>query len=82
MLYIKAQIKNLAKIAVEKMEEEMKSQSGKAKKTAAINFIISNLPVAAWFKPIIELFLSHFIDDAVEFAVAYMKTKQKYKQEG
>jgi hypothetical protein len=81
MKKIKSVIKNLAQIAVEKVEVELNKSSGKEKKIAAIKYIISNLPVASMFKPVIELFLSHFIDDAVEFAVTYMKSKQQ-RQEG
>lgn len=38
----------------------------------AINYIVSNIPVPAPFKPAIKLLLSAFIDEAVEFAVEYM----------
>ena len=79
---IKSAIKQLAQIAVEKVENELSKSSGKEKKSAAIKYIISNLPISPLLKPIIEIFLSHFIDDTVEFAVTYMKLKQEKKQEG
>jgi len=79
---LKSTIKKLAQIAVEKVEIELNKSTGKEKKLAAIKYIISNLPIPFAFKPVIEIFLSHFIDDAVEFAVAYMKLKQSNKQEG
>jgi len=79
---IKSAIKQLAQIAVEKVENELSKSSGKEKKSAAIKYILSNLPISPLLKPVIEIFLSHFIDDTVELAVTYMKLKQKKKQEG
>ena len=54
---IKSAIKQLAQIAVEKVENELSKSSGKEKKSAAIKYIISNLPISPLLKPIIEIFL-------------------------
>ena len=39
----------------------------------AIDFVISQLPVPALFKPLISALFSTFIDEAIELAVEYMK---------
>ena len=41
----------------------------------AIKYITNKIPVPSIFKPIISIFLSSFIDDAIEIAVLYMKEK-------
>ncbi len=70
---IKLKIKELASIAVVKAEEALGSNKGQQKKEMAIKFIIDKIPIPSFFKPIISVFLSSFIDDAVELAVEYMK---------
>lgn len=79
---IKLQIRQLAIDAVYRVESELSSQSGAEKKDTAINYILSDLPVLPFLKPVISSVLSNFIDDAVEFAVTFMKTKVQEKQEG
>ncbi|OLA77936.1 MAG: hypothetical protein BHW55_03370 [Candidatus Melainabacteria bacterium 35_41] len=69
---LKVKIKELAKTAVKLAEEKLGSNKGKEKKEMAINFVVSNIPVPAPFKPAVKLFLSAFIDEAIEFAVEYM----------
>lgn len=70
---LKVTIKELAKNAVIKAEETLGSNKGKEKKTMAIKLIVEKIPFPAPIRPIISFFLSSFIDDAVEFAVEYMK---------
>ncbi len=70
---VKSAIKELAKSAVEKAEEAFGSNKGQEKKKMAIKYIIDKLPVPLILKPVIALLFSSFIDDAVEFAVEYMK---------
>jgi len=77
---IKEIIKETAYSAVMMAENELSSASGYEKKTKAIEFIVSKIPVAQPFKSIIVLLLSKFIDKAVEQAVTYMKSVQ-YEQE-
>ena len=54
-------------------EEELGSNKGKEKKAMAIEYIVSNLPVAYPFNKLIGILLSSFIDDTIEFAVQYLK---------
>ena len=77
---IKNIIKQLAKNAVILAESELGSGNGQKKKERAINYIISNLPFSSLVKEIIAIFLSRFIDDAVEISVQYMHTLQKDNQ--
>ncbi len=72
---LKETIKELAKTAVVKAEETLGSQKGQEKKAMAIEYIVSHIPVFAPLKPLISMLLSSFIDDAVEFAVEYMKSE-------
>ena len=72
---LKSTIKELAKTAVIKAEEALGSQKGQQKKEMAIEYIVSNIPVIGFLKPLISILLSSFIDDAVEFAVEYMKSE-------
>ncbi len=72
---LKTTIKQLAAKAVEIAEETLGSNKGQEKKKMAIEFVISKLPVISPFKKLIAIFLSDFIDDAVEFAVNYMNSK-------
>lgn len=72
---LKNTIKELAKTAVIKAEEALGSQKGQQKKAMAIEYIIQHIPMPSFFKPLISILLSSFIDDAVEFAVEYMKSE-------
>ncbi len=72
---LKETIKELAKTAVVKAEEALGSQKGQQKKDMAIKYIVNNIPVFAPLKPLISMLLSSFIDDAVEWAVKYMKSE-------
>ncbi len=72
---LKETIKELAKTAVVKAEKALGSQKGQEKKDMAIKYIVDHIPVFAPLKPLISMFLSSFIDDAVEFAVEYMKSE-------
>jgi len=77
---IKETIKETAYSAVKMAELELSSATGKEKKEKAVEFVVSRIPVAQPFKPIIVILLSKFIDKAIEQAVTYMKTVQ-YEQE-
>ena len=70
---VKSAIKELAKTAVKKAEEALGSSKGQEKKKMAVKYIIGRLPVPSILKPVIAFLFSSFIDDAVEFAVEYMK---------
>ena len=72
---LKETIKELAKTAVVKAEEALGNQKGQQKKDMAIKYIVNNIPVFAPLKPLISMLLSSFIDDAVEWAVKYMKSE-------
>lgn len=71
---IKSNITELAYSAVTVAEETLSSASGQEKKSAAINYVISMLPIASPFKSIISFLLSRFIDEAIEKAVEYMNS--------
>ncbi len=73
---IKETIKEAAYTAVRMVENELKTATGKEKKTKAIEFVVSKIPVAQPFKSILVIILSKFIDRTVEQAVAYMKIVQ------
>lgn len=75
---LKTVIPKLAKDAVLKVEKELDGENGQVKKTAAIEFVVKNLPVQASLKNILGYFLSIFIDSAIEIAVAFMK---QYREE-
>ena len=77
---IKSIIKNLAKNAVMIAESEIGSGKGQEKKEKAINYVISNLPFSNLIKEIISIFLSRFIDDAIEISVQYMHALQNNDQ--
>ena len=70
---LKSKIKEIALTAVQIAEETLGSQKGREKKEMAVNYIVKNIPVIAPFRKLIALLLSSFIDDAVEFAVQFMK---------
>lgn len=71
---LKNTITDLAYAAVNMTEETLDSATGQEKKTAAIEYIVSMLPVISPFKSIISVLLSKFMDEAVEKAVAYLKS--------
>ena len=77
---IKNIIKQLAKNAVLIAESEFGSGKGKEKKERAINYIVANLPFSSFVKELVSIFLSRFIDDAVELAVHYMHSLQNENQ--
>lgn len=70
---LKQTIKKISIQAVQIAEETLGSNKGKEKKQMAIEYIVSNLPIAYPFNKFIGMLLSSFIDDAVEFAVQYIK---------
>lgn len=76
---IKEKITELAYAAVNMAEECLETESGQDKKQAAIEYVVSMLPVIPIFKTIICFLLSKFIDEAIENAVTYMN---KLKKEG
>lgn len=71
---LKVTITELAYAAVNMAEETLESASGKEKKAAALEYIVSMLPIASPFKCVVSVLLSKFIDEAVEKAVQYMKS--------
>ncbi len=77
---IKQTIKDLAKNAVFIAEEKFGHGNGYEKKEMAINYIINKLPLAPVIKEIVSLFLSDFIDNAIEAAVLYMNSLPKNKE--
>ncbi len=73
---LKETIKELAGTAVSKAEEALGSKKGQEKKEMAIKYVIGKIPLPAFVKPIVSIFLSSFIDDAIELAVEYMKNEE------
>lgn len=73
---MKVQIKELAKTAVYQAEEVLGSSKGKEKKALAIKYVTDRMPLPVLLKPFVTLLLSSFIDDAIEFAVEYMKSEE------
>ena len=69
-------IKELSFSAVNIAEQSMETKTGQEKKLAAIEYVVSKLPIIAPFKKIVVIFLSKFIDEAIEQAVSYMKEVQ------
>ena len=78
---LKNTIKDLARNAVFMAESELGTGKGQEKKKLAIEYIIKNLPFSELVKSIISIFLSGFIDDAVEAAVKYLKSKSEEQGE-
>lgn len=70
---LKKSIKELAKTAVVMAEKALGSEMGKQKKEMAVAYVVSRIPVPVPIRPLISLFFTSFIDDAVEFAVEYME---------
>lgn len=71
---LKNTITELAYAAVNMAEETLNTSTGQDKKAAAIEYIISMLPVHSIFKGLISSILSKFIDEAIEKSVEYMKS--------
>lgn len=71
---LKSKITELAYAAVSMAEDTINTASGQQKKAAAVEYVVSMLPVAAPFKGVVSFVLSKFIDEAVEKAVSYMKS--------
>lgn len=75
-LNLKEIIKELAYSAVNMAEQTLGTEQGQKKKEMAIEFVVSRIPIMKPFKSIIVLFLSKFIDEAIEQAVMYMNNVQ------
>lgn len=73
---LKVTIKDLAYSAVVMAEDTLTSADGKEKKAAAVEYVVSMLPVSSIFKSVVVVILNKFIDEAVEQAVEYMKSVQ------
>ncbi len=71
---LKNTITELAYSAVNMAEATLDSASGQEKKIAAIEYVVSTLPIISPFKGIIAFVLSKFIDEAIEKAVSYMNS--------
>lgn len=78
---IKKQIKELAKNAVLKAEQELGSGKGQQKKRVAIDYILKNLPIPEFMKMIVSVILSSFIDDSIELAGSYINSLSKMQGE-
>lgn len=70
---LKQTITDLAYTAVNMAEQSMDTVNGQDKKTMAIEYVISMLPIFQPLKSIIVVVLSKVIDEAIEQAVKYMK---------
>ena len=70
---LKSKIKEIAVNAVLYAEETLGSNKGKEKKSMAIEYIVSRIPIISPLQKLVAMLLSSFIDDAVEFAVQYIK---------
>lgn len=73
---LKNKITELAYAAVNMAEETLSTSTGQDKKAAAVDYIISMLPIPIILRSIVSAILSKFIDEAVENAVKYMKNMQ------
>ena len=78
---IKTIITELAKNAVLVAEKELGTGKGQQKKQMAIKYIIEHLPFSSFVKNIISIFLSKFIDDAIETIVLNINSLSKEKGE-
>lgn len=78
---IKKQIKELAKNAVLKAEQELGSGKGQQKKRVTIDYVLKNLPIPEFMKMIVSVILSSFIDDSIELAVSYINSLSKMQGE-
>lgn len=70
---IKKNITDLAFSAVNIAEQSLDTTTGQEKKTLAIEYVVSMLPIFQPLKSIVVVLLSKFIDEAIEHAVDYMK---------
>lgn len=73
---LKGKIKDLAYSAVKIAEETLSTASGQEKEEAAIEYVISMLPVASVFKGVISSILTKFIQESVKNAYEYMTSIQ------
>lgn len=71
---IKSTITELAYAAVSMAEDTLQSSTGKEKKAAAVEYVVSMLPLISPIKKVVSVILSKFIDEAIEKAVEYMKS--------
>lgn len=71
---LKATISELAFSAVNMAEQSIDTASGQEKKNMAIEYVVSMLPILPPIKTVAVVLLSKFIDEAIEHAVAYMKS--------
>jgi len=71
---LKNTITELAYAAVNMAEGTLETSEGQDKKAAAVEYVVSMLPLASPFKKIVSILLSKFIDESIEKAVEYMKT--------
>lgn len=78
---IKNTITELAYAAVNMAEDTLSTETGKEKKAAAIEYVVSMLPLVSPFKKVVSVILSRFIDDSVEKAVTYMNSIKNIKTE-
>jgi hypothetical protein len=78
---LKTIITELAKNAVLVAEKELGTGKGQQKKQMAIKYIIEHLPFSPLTKNIISIFLSKFIDNAIESIVSQINSMSKEKGE-
>lgn len=78
---LKTIITELAKNAVLVAEKELGTGKGQQKKQMAIKYIIEHLPFSPLAKNIISIFLSKFIDNAIESIVSQINSMSKEKGE-
>jgi hypothetical protein len=71
---LKSTITELAYAAVNMAEETLDSATGREKKAAAIEYIVSMLPLISPLRGLISIILSKFIDETIEKAVTYMNS--------
>lgn len=76
---LKTIITELAKNAVLVAERELGTGKGQQKKQLAIKYIIEHLPFSSFTKNIISIFLSKFIDEAIESIVSQINSLSKEK---
>lgn len=71
---LKNTITELAYAAVNMAEDTLDSASGHEKKSAAIEYVVSMLPLVSPFNQLVSMLLSKFIDEAIEKGVEYMNS--------
>ena len=76
---IKSTITELAYAAVNMAEDTLNTASGQEKKAAAIEYVVSMLPLISPLKKIVSVVLSKFINNSIEKAVTYMKSIKNTK---